>query len=246
MTKNLLLDVDPEFNCTQSLIPPKMYMKYLKDEGDTIVNVFERQKRAVANTVNGTGVKTTKTIEDIAPIEVRKNLFLLPGNLELYRMELGIGEGREYKLGKYISTISEKLGIDITIIDTPPTPSIWMTSALLASTNYIIPVKPVPMSFTGIDLLESIIEDKKENLDLDIKCLGLVLTMVQENTIVYKGVIENISKNKKWKGLKLTKEIPQRTEIAREQLNQKFILESNSDEAKLALTGLVSEILTKL
>ena len=183
---------------------------------------------------------------DVTPIEVRNNLFLLPGNLELYRMEMSPGEGREYKLSKYITATTEKHEFDIVIIDTPPTPSIWMTSALLASNYYIIPVKPDPMSFTGIDLLESIIEDKKQNFDLKIECLGLVLTMVEANTRVYNGVIETISNSNKWSSLKFTKEIPKRTEIAREQLNQKFILDNNDEKSKIALTGLVSEILAKI
>lgn len=244
--KVLLLDVDPQFNCTQSLMNPKKYVKHLKENKDTIINVFERIKRPVANSVNGIGVQDSKALEDIELVKVRPNLYLLPGSLELYRMEMSPGEGREYKLLRYIEAIKEKYEIDITIIDTPPTPSIWMTSALLASDNYLIPVKPDPMSFTGIDLLESIIEDKRTNLDLKIKCLGLVLTMVEDGTLIYKGVIKSIANNTKWSALKLTKEIPKRTEIAREQLNQKFILDNSDGKAKIALTGLVNEILLKL
>ena len=244
--KVLLLDVDPQFNCTQSLMPPKAYVKHLKKDRDTIVNVFDRVKRAVAKTVDGIGEVKSKKIDEIEPIEVRNNLFLLPGNLELYRMEMSPGEGREYKLTRFIESIKKRYDIDITIIDTPPTPSIWMTSALLASDNYIIPVKPDPMSFTGIDLLESIIEDKRDNLDIKIKCLGLVLTMVESGTKVYKGVLENIARNTKWNALKFNKEIPKRTQIAREQLNQKFILDNSDESAKIALTGLVNEILAKI
>lgn len=244
--KVLLVDVDPQFNCTQSLMSPNDYIEHVRNEKDTILNVFERSNRAVANTVDGIAVQNNKVLANIAPVEVKDNLFLLPGNLELYRMEMSPGEGREYKLSKYIAAAKEKYGFDIAIIDTPPTPSIWMTSALLASNYYIIPVKPDPMSFTGIDLLESIIEDKKQNFDLTIECLGLVLTMVEESTKVYKGVVDTINKSEKWSSLKLTQEIPKRTEIAREQLNQKFILDNTDQKSKIALTGLVSEILNKL
>jgi len=244
--KVLLIDVDPQFNCTQSMVSPEEYVQYLKDDKPTILKVFDRPKRTVAETVEGIKDVQPSAFDDIIPLSIKDNLSLLPGNLELYRVEMRPGEGTEYKLKKYINYRIEKDGFDIVLIDTPPTPSIWMTSALLASDYYIIPVKPDPLSFTGIDLLESIVNDKRENLDLKIKCIGMVLTMVEDQTILYKQALEFINSSEKWRPLKFMKEIPKRTQIAREQLNRNYILDNNDDVSKTALTGLVNEILQRI
>ena len=73
--KVLLIDVDPQFNCSQSLMSPDDYIKYLKEEGDTIINVFERSKRPIANTVEGIQDKKNKELVDVTPIEVRIYFF---------------------------------------------------------------------------------------------------------------------------------------------------------------------------
>lgn len=154
------------------------------------------------------------------------------------------GEGRENRLNKFLIAIKEKYNFDYVIIDTPPTPSIWMTSALLASEYYLIPVKPDPISFTGIDLLQSIIDDRKENLDLKIKCCGVVLTMVEDQTRVYKDAIKFLSTSK-WSKYKYAKELPKRTAIARTQLDKTFILDLNDAQASSAITGITDELVRR-
>ena len=47
--------------------------------------------------------------------------------------------------------ISKDDAYDICIIDCPPTPSVWMTSAIIASDYYLIPSKPDPISMTGLN-----------------------------------------------------------------------------------------------
>jgi chromosome partitioning protein len=91
------------------------------------------------------------------------NMWTLPGNIDLYRLEMVSGEGREFSLKRFIEERLEADGFDYTIIDTPPTPSVWMTSALIASDFFVIPVKPDPLSLIGIDLLRSIIERRRKS-----------------------------------------------------------------------------------
>lgn len=242
--KVLLIDIDPQFNSTQCLMSPDEYVDHLKSKKDTIINVYDRNVRPIISTVDGIDSSTPKKLDEIEPILIKNNFFLLPGNLELYRIEMSPGEGRENKLNKYIKLINGKNNYDYIIIDTPPTPSIWMTSALLASDYYLIPVKPDPISFTGIDLLQSIINERKENLDLKIECCGVVLTMVESNTRVYKDALKFLNKSK-WKKFKFAKELPKRTEIARSQMNKTFILDLDDSEAKLNLAGITSELIKR-
>lgn len=241
----LLVDIDPQFNATQCLMSPEEYIQHRKDKLDTIINIFDRTTRPIVSTVDGMGEQQAKKLNDIKPIQVKANFDLLPGNLELYRIEMSSGEGRENRLNKYLQELEKEDLYDTVIIDTPPTPSIWMTSALLASNYYLIPVKPDPISFTGIDLLQGIIEDKKENFDLKIECIGVVLTMVEDSTLVYQQAVEFLTSSK-WARYKYVKELPKRTAIARNQMSKSFILDLDDYNGKSSITGIVDELLQRI
>lgn len=239
----LLIDVDPQFNATQCLMSPENYVEHLRSGGDTIVNVFDRNGRAVASTVGASQVTKPKPLEEITVVNVG-NFDLLPGSLELYRLEMAPGEGRENRLKSYLKNVKDEY--DYVVIDTPPTPSVWMTSALIASQYYLIPVKADPISLTGIDLLKSIIEEKKENFALDLECAGLVLTITEENTVVYRKAKDNLLKDKYWKKHLYKLGMPKRTNIASKQLEQSLILDLKNIESKRCLTGIVTEFLNRI
>lgn len=243
--KVLLIDIDPQFNATQCMFSGEEYVKHLEENKDTIISVFE-EKRNVASTVEGLSEKKNKELKDISPVCVEKNFYMLPGNLELYRIEMAAGSGKENRLKKFIQEVAEKNNFDFVIIDTPPTPSIWMTSALIASDYYLIPVKPDPISYTGIDLLKTIVDDKKDAFDLKIKCIGLVFTMVErEDSVVYKGALSKINTGE-WKDYKYRKYLPKRTELAKYQLNKLFILNIDDVALKSALVDIVEELTNRI
>lgn len=159
---------------------------------------------------------------------------------------MAAGSGKENRLKKFIQEVAVKNNFDFVIIDTPPTPSIWMTSALIASDYYLIPVKPDPISYTGIDLLKTIVDDKKDAFDLKIKCIGLVFTMVErEDSIVYTGALSKINSGE-WKDYKYRKYLPKRTDIAKYQLNKYFILDLVDADAKSALVDIVEELINRI
>lgn len=192
----LLIDVDPQFNATQCLMSPRSYMEHLQGDADTILKIFDRSSRTIASAVANRAVLSPKKLEEIEVIKIKKNFYLLPGNLELYRLEMAPGEGRENRLKNYLTRVGDKY--DYVIIDTPPTPSVWMTSALIASDYYVIPVKADPLSLTGIDLLKSIIDEKKENFGLTINCAGLVLTLTESNTKVLENAKNYLENDQYW------------------------------------------------
>lgn len=240
----LVLDVDPQFNATQCLMSGSNYVKHIESQSDTIINVFDRSLRPTVGIVTGPCVAQPKDLDEIQPVRIKRNLDLLPGALDLYRLEMAPGEGREHRLKRYLSTVEDDY--DYVIIDTPPTPSVWMTSALIASDYYLIPVKPDPISLTGIDLLYGIINEKKENFGLDIKCLGLVFTIVEDNTVVYRSARENITKSERWKNLLFSRNLPKRTKIARQQLNQETILSGSDNLIKNSLINITNEMVSRI
>lgn len=242
----LIIDVDPQFNATQCLISPEDYIQHLAEKKDTVVTIFDRSSRPTVGSVTGPAVISAKSLEKIKPISTKSGLDVLPGNLELYRLEIASGSGRENRLSKYIEHLAGTENYDFVFIDTPPTPSVWMTSALIASDYYLIPVKADPLSLTGIDLLQSVIDDKKENFSLSIECAGVILTITEEATVVLSRAKHFLSTQAKWKKYLYKRTLPKRIEVARNQSDQRFILDGSDSEIKTALVSITDELLQRL
>lgn len=99
--KVLLIDVDPQFNATQCLMKPQAYMDHLDNNRDTIVSVFDRTHRPLASTVKTPSTAVPKDLKDIQVIRTDHKFDVLPGNLELYRLEMAPGSGSEYRLKNF-------------------------------------------------------------------------------------------------------------------------------------------------
>ena len=244
--KVLLIDVDPQFNATQCLLRGEEYIEYIEANGTTIIDIFDRKKATSVSTVGGLSTKESLPYSEIHPYQTERNFDLIPGQLDLFRFEMAPGQGTEHRLKNYLSYIKETEDYDICIIDCPPTPSVWMTSALIASDYYLIPSKPDPISMTGLDLLESIIKERKENYACSCKCAGLVLTMVEKRTVVYREAKDYFSKSSKWKKYLYKPVVLKRVDIAKGQLNGIFILDIDDSELKRTFSGVVQEFLKRV
>jgi chromosome partitioning protein len=241
--KVVVIDVDPQFNATQCLFSPDEYVGFLQSNTDTILNVFDSEMRPTASVVSGTSNSEPRELKDIA-LQQKDHLWALPGNIDLYRLEMTTGEGREFAIRRLIEENLAPQGFDYAIIDTPPTPSVWMTSALIASDYFVIPVKPDPLSLIGIDLLWSIIERRRKSYGLKLKCLGVVLTMVERpDSVIFNTARENLANNAYWKDYVLKQYLPKRSQLAQQQLTQPFILKMEDFELRASLTSLVENIL---
>lgn len=243
--KVLLVDMDPQFNATQCFFSGDDYVKYCQDGNDTVVSLFQ-EKVLKVSTVAGTSLSTEKQYKDIKPFKYKDNLYLLPGDLNLYKISMESGGGKEFRLKNYLEEIDSEYHFDYVVIDTPPTPSVWMTSALIASTYYVIPVKPDPLSYTGVDLLRIVIEDKVSNFGLHLRCAGLVMTMVEQQTIVYNKALEWVNNDPHWSQYLTSKCILKRTNIPKWQLSNTFINDINDPDLKLGLSGVVNEIIQNI
>lgn len=242
----VVLDVDPQFNATQCLFKPDEYVSILKNGEDTILNVFDTQIAPLASVVAGASVAAPKELSEIQPIK-KGLIWTLPGNIELYRLEMIAGEGREWSLKRFIDEAIAPKGFDYVVIDTPPTPSIWMTSALIASDYYLIPVRPDPLSMIGIDLLRSIIERRRKTYALKIKGLGVVFTMVERpDSIIFTNAKNNLAGNEYWRDKVFKNYMPKRTDLAKSQIDQPYIMLMEDYDLRANLRGLVKEMLEKI
>ncbi|MHC8494259.1 ParA family protein [Thalassospira sp. SM2505] len=244
--KVAVVDVDPQFNATQCLLSGPAYMELLKNEADTVLDLFDTSERSLASSVRGSEEQKLKRLDDIQLQEL-DTVSLLPGNIDLYRLEMTTGEGREFAVKRFLEDNLAKKDFDYVIVDTPPTPSVWMTSALIASDYFVIPVKPDPLSLIGIDLLRNIIGRRRQSYNLNISCLGLVFTLVERpDSVVFSQAKANILQNQYWKGYLLEDYIPKRAELAKRQLSQPFILSMDDFEMRTKLINLVRNLLIKM
>ncbi len=244
--KVLFIDIDPQFNATQCLINGADYVKYIENGGTTIVDVFNSQRNVSVSVVMGTSERKPIPFENIIPYTTGRGFDLIPGRLDLFRFEMAPGQGTENKLRNYLGYICETKQYDICIIDCPPTPSVWMTSALIASDYYLIPSKPDPISMTGLDLLEGIIKERKENYGCACKCAGLVLTIAETQTTVYKEAMLYFSASDKWKNYLYKSPIPKRIGVAKGQLDGKFILDMGDSELNRSFSSVTQEFLRRV
>jgi len=242
----LIIDVDPQFNATQCLFSGDDYVAKREEGGHTIFDLFNDGAIPVISPVSGTSEKSPPEIEDIEAWSYGPRLDILPGNLEIYRLDMVPGSGRELRLKRYMESLAGNDAYDYVVIDTPPTPSTFMTSAILASDYYLIPVRPEPLSRVGIDLLTGVIGRIIKNHGHKIVNVGVVLTMMDARTSVYYEALSFLDSDPKWSGKRFKTVLPQRTKIAKNQGDQRLILDSGQEDAMRAVAGITNELLERV
>lgn len=202
--KVLLVDVDPQINLTQSVFrkfgfaPSESIAHSMRKSEETgSYRNIEVTKASIQNILNGNISNQnptsdyTKAIVDIP----NTNLSIIPGEFGLDFTNRNLNGGQlENGLYNFIYKNNLKNKFDYILIDCPPTYSSYTISALKPSDYYIIPVRPEAYSILGVNMLEEVIKQiKNENevyfRDRSLRNLGIILSGVKENA--RKG-IENL------------------------------------------------------
>ncbi|MEK4181355.1 ParA family protein [Aeribacillus sp. FSL K6-1121] len=200
--KVLIIDMDPQFNATQSLL---LHRTHLADQ-DKTVGDFSEEAEAEADIVKEItsseeyGILSQKKLTVLQIFQssdvdephsnpkltqkITENLYLIPGDLTLAKE---ISGDTANKVGAVWDHLSEKEILnefDFILIDCPPTWSILTHSSLFASDFYIIPSKVDFYSSIGIQLLEEQVTKKILNDSVykltkrKLKRLGVIFTLV--------------------------------------------------------------------
>lgn len=172
--KILFIDLDPQFNLTQSLLNEyNLIDKYLENsfKYNNICKIFDTKSINL-----GEKPKPCKPEEVIETLD--ENLDLIYGSIYLIKVENG--EQKKYQIKNFINENKLKEKYDFIFIDCPPTISLYTSSALHASDYYVIPNRIDRYSILGIKLLNDAIKQEEFNSDrkLDIRPLGIIYTMV--------------------------------------------------------------------
>lgn len=182
--KILLIDADPQFNATQALIDCYKNRDFESEENyynsevlhnhKTIYRLFKPQTDVMHS------YNTPEAKELI--IKLNDNLDILCGDLNLVLVNKVSDHTFVRRIRNFIDDNNLKDTYDFIIIDCPPTLTIYTDSALMASDYYLIPNRIDRYSIVGIDSLQKAVTNLIKEERINLKCIGLVYTMVNRNS----------------------------------------------------------------
>lgn len=178
--KILFIDLDPQFNTTQSL------MSHFDLEEEYMQNY--RQNKSVrklfqSSTTIAELPKMATLEEVVVNFEDAPNIDLICGNIDLIFDDNQNDNARTRRVKKFIADNKVRDNYDFIFIDCPPTISFYTDAALNASDYYLVPNRIDRYSILGIRLLKQVIDRLSYDEDLQIKPLGIVYTMVGSLTL---------------------------------------------------------------
>ena len=176
--KSLLVDLDPQGNCTTGLGVNKGNIKYSIYD---VLNGTVEAKKAI--------VKTGFTLLSIIPATI--NL----AGLDIELLEKGY-QNAAFKKNEQLRNALEPIkdNYDFIIIDCPPSLGLLTTNALVASDSVIIPVQCEFFALEGITQLLNTIIMAQTRLNPNLKIEGVLLTLLDSRTNLGLEVVEEVRK----------------------------------------------------
>lgn len=178
----LLIDADPQFNSTQAMLDEykakgydlesehNYYTERVLHDGKTIYKLFKPQTDMMYS-------YSTPSADELI-VSLKENLDILCGDLNLVLVNKFSDHTFVKRIKNFIydNNLCDKY--DYIIIDCPPTLTIYTDSALMASDYYLIPNRIDRYSIVGIDSLQKAVNNLIREERIELKCIGLVYTMV--------------------------------------------------------------------
>lgn len=174
--KVLIIDCDPQGSCTVAL----GYQE--PDRLDfTLTTIAER----ILNEEDY-GV-------DEGILHNEEGVDLLPANIELAGVEVSLTNqpGSEMFIKEYISEVGDNY--DFVIIDCSPNLGRLTISALCAADYVIVPVQAAFLPVKGLEALLKTIGRVKKRLNTKLEILGILITMVNSQTVFGKEITDLIN-----------------------------------------------------
>lgn len=173
--KVLVIDADPQFNATQALLDSYYNGDYFDDilpNEKTINKLFKPQ-------VQFSQQYKSPSYDELI-VKLTENLHIVCGDLSLVLANKSSDYSHVKRLKRFIKDNKLREIYDFIIIDCPPTLTIYTDSALMASDYYLIPNRIDRYSIIGISSLQKAINNLKAEEEIDLECLGLIYTILDD------------------------------------------------------------------
>ena len=162
--KVLVVDLDPQANATSGL-------------------GLQDVQRGIYDVLMGEA-----TAQEVIRETEQKNLFVLPSTADLAGATVELSE-EPTRLKTVLSTLQ---GFDVVLIDAPPSLGALAINALVASDAIIVPLQAEYYALEGVAGMLDTVERIKNNLNPEVKLLGIVVTMFDTRTNLAQQVEQNV------------------------------------------------------
>lgn len=160
----LLIDFDPQFNLTQTVITQSKYEK-LKESGSTILNVMEPIMTpsifTVCEETTPPPLEKDISVDLKYIIDTEIKLSIIPGDFRMVKYSLIDNVTTLVPVKRRFLDFIEKSKEDrgLICIDCNPSSSFMTECAIRASTHILVPVKPDRYSLLGLEMLKEYISN---------------------------------------------------------------------------------------
>lgn len=171
----LLIDLDPQANATSGL------------------GIEKQEGRSVYPVLMGEG-----KIEEMVVETGRKNLFLLPSEVDLAAAEIELAQGEDYllQLKKALAPLFESKRYRAVIIDCPPSLGLLSMNSLAAADYLLVALQCEYLALEGLGQILSVVKrlhDAGVNDHLEVG--GVIMTMFDIRTNLSREVVEEVRTN---------------------------------------------------
>ena len=200
--KVLLIDLDPQGNCSTSFGIEKRELK--KTVHDLLMNE-SGEELPIMDEFLISPERLTKSMQRAWKAEYPnrrlpkdlaiENLWLLPSSIHLSGAEIELSHrlGRETRLREALAPIEHEF--DYIIIDTPPSLGLLTINAMAASRWVLIPVQAEFYALEGMSLLMNSIKLVQRRINPHLKLMGIVMTMVMPKSKLSNSVCDEVNKH---------------------------------------------------
>lgn len=184
--KVLMIDADPQFNSTQAFLDAYKSKGYEDTESEKNYyndKIFPNHKtiyKLFTPQIDMSTAYSTPSAEDLV-VNLKDNLDIVCGDLNLVLVNKVSDHTFVNRIRNFIEDNSLRKIYDLILIDCPPTLTIYTDSALMASDYYLIPNRIDRYSIVGIESLQKAVKNLIREERINLKCLGLVYTMVKKD-----------------------------------------------------------------
>ncbi|ONI38750.1 hypothetical protein AN639_05520 [Candidatus Epulonipiscium fishelsonii] len=189
----LVIDTDPQFNATQSLLAHKEDVERTAYNDELNTTIYENLMKN-NQTLLQLFQSLDTTVTSLVPIEIAPNLDLLAGDLRLVKVITGDTTAKVGVIDNYLDEHNFKSKYDYILIDCSPMWSILTYASLTASNYYVIPSKVDFHASLGIQLLRQTVKENvldgylHKTTKKKLVPIGVVFTLTNQKTKIEQHV----------------------------------------------------------